>query len=444
MLLLLSAPLIAGTPALYWSSSEAPAGSAVGTSGLAIGDFDGDGALDLAASVLLTDGHTGLLLNLSDSGEVFYDFEFEDISVFLESLDIDDDGVDELMIRLPESDKGNGGVSVLSVVGGVLFGTVLFDLDHDIPGGTFGAAAMAVDLDADGVGEMLIGAPGSAVNTLYAYDYVPKRDLETNQFDAAWRGDAGLPGVGAGVLPLHEQGELLVAVCEHDFTADCASGGGLIRVAMSTWQDGNQLLDPAGLTSVSSEIPLHLLRLPGSQTVIWAGATEKTLISLDRLRGAHSALSAQGSGVTVTTTPGGAGVLWVQDGDTVYAIRSPASGPAADQADASFQLHGQPLGDVLTAAGDLDGDGCEDVIASGGGMELYRLTGLCDVTTDTGTPDTGTPDSGTPDSGTPDSGTPDSGQPCEGGMGWSCGGQGGVALLLVGLLALRRRSGSRR
>ncbi|MFT5685281.1 MAG: hypothetical protein ACI8RZ_006231 [Myxococcota bacterium] len=449
MFLLLSAPLLAGTPQLYWSPPSLPDGTRVGTTGLAVGDLDADGAPDIAASVILPNGTIGIIMDLSDNEDPFYPFdEFEDITLLVTMVDMDGDGVAELLISLPESDNGNGGLSILNPLPikntEDFNGTILLDIDHDTSNAFFGTAFVTADLDDDGMKEILIGAPGSLVNTLYAYTYVPEAEVDYTDYAAAWRGDGNLTGFGTAMLVLPESDEILVAVCAHDYAeTDCSSGGGLSRLAMSSWQSGNQELVGKDFLPISDEVPLALLVLPGTDTLIWAGTTEKTFTSLSA-RSAPLSLTAQGTGVTVTTTPGGQGILWVQDGDTVHAIRTPGAGSGADQAEESFSVDGETLGAILTPAGDLTGDGCEDVLAStAGGGNLYLLPGLCNAITDTGIDtgiDTGPRDTGPLNSG--DSGGTDSGEPCEDTLGWTCGGQGSAVLLLTALFAFRRRSGS--
>ena len=120
------------------------------------------------------------------------------------------------------------------------------------------------------------------------------------------------------------------------------------------------------------------------------------------------------------------------------------------------------VGSNLALAGDLDADGCEDVLASAGdGNHVYMLSGCASEdpdTGDTGGPDTGdtakpdTGDTGRPDTGdtakpdTGDTGKPDTGEePCRESFGWTCAtaspafGWNGVVLLSIVVFWTSRR-----
>lgn len=141
----------------------AVAGSAFGSVVGRAGDLNADGHADLAAvqgfsAVRVFSGKTGAWLFTYNAPHA--------IGSLSGGIDTNGDGFDELVVGMPGSFLDRGRVIVLEwpLVGGA--GT-LHDLLGDAPGHRFGESVVgAGDLDADGHGDLVVGAPGSDLGGL--------------------------------------------------------------------------------------------------------------------------------------------------------------------------------------------------------------------------------------------------------------------------------------
>ena len=125
-------------------------------------DFDGDGADDLligAAPALLYSTGTGALLRLYEGPPNVFFYAYSAVAP-----DTDGDGVFDVL--LAES-PAVGGERTVHIVSGMT-GDVLYSLTADGPeADDFGASAAGVpDVDGDGRGDIVVGAPGARVSGL--------------------------------------------------------------------------------------------------------------------------------------------------------------------------------------------------------------------------------------------------------------------------------------
>jgi hypothetical protein len=166
---------------------------------LAVGDFDGDGAGDLATGVPFDDGVAGS--EVPDTGLVAVRYgvaggglgpeiqilrqlasgiEEEDFFGFsLASCDFDGDGFDDLAVGTPGEDvdlaMGAGAVSVFYGTASGLAADLPDVFNQDTPGvpdasedgDEFGSALACADFDADGFDDLAIGAPGEKIGTAF-------------------------------------------------------------------------------------------------------------------------------------------------------------------------------------------------------------------------------------------------------------------------------------
>jgi hypothetical protein len=133
------------------------------------GDVDGDGVPDVAIGARLDNGAAGLdsgrvLLVSGTTGAVLFAREgssaFANLGAALAAPgDVSGDGVPDLLAGMPGDDAGGEGAGSAMVLSGVDGGT-LSALPGAAPGFAAGSSLATLgDLDGDGVGELVIGAP---------------------------------------------------------------------------------------------------------------------------------------------------------------------------------------------------------------------------------------------------------------------------------------------
>jgi hypothetical protein len=142
-------------------------------SALAMGDFDSDGLSDVATSqatgagtVYVTRGPASGTVDLA-AGDLVIEGETDgqELGAGLAAGDVDDDGVDELLIGAPgdssvASDAGAAFLVFAPASGTWDIGDVAGASFHDPEGGDGAGQGVAIgDLDADGNGDVVIGAP---------------------------------------------------------------------------------------------------------------------------------------------------------------------------------------------------------------------------------------------------------------------------------------------
>ena len=175
------------TPGIETFSTGEP-GAALG-SALALGDLDDDGADDVIIGAPYFDGGKGKVYVISTGGG-FFDFVAPDTETHLgfavASGDVNGDGTSDIVIGAPGADASAptrvdaGAVFVVlgPGAGGTLPGAAADitiygakgdpdatsnspapGLDSDDPGGLFGSAIAAGDIDGDGADDLVVGAP---------------------------------------------------------------------------------------------------------------------------------------------------------------------------------------------------------------------------------------------------------------------------------------------
>jgi uncharacterized protein (TIGR03382 family) len=446
LLLTLWLSTAAGAEAVPYLSPTLPLGEAL-DGGVQLGDFDGDGVVDL---IYLSTRAGGGTLGFAGSSAGTHGFDLPQPVTDARLDRAPGPGHDRLLLSLPfAGGDPPGGVTSLRDLPRWIGTPATLGLVSELRGATGAQAGQGhaiADVGADGAFDLIsAGSEPSDPITWGVVYAAPATD--GGSFDAAdapfsWRGGPVLPSFGAALAVV--DGQLAVASCERAGDA-CLGEAALVR------------LDPATAAGTEQEVPLnqavgvgaivgwpaHLLPLPdqdgdGDGELTWADATQVLVLDLE---GAITGqITRTGPQLAVHTHTGGL-QLWVQDGGAVHLLEQLGFDSAANLATETWTVPGESLGVRLAAGYDLTGDGCPDAVAlSDAGTTVYLLAAPCAVL-DTDTPDSDTPDTDTPDSDTPDSDLPDA--DCEPRFGWSCQhpGPGTSALLgLITLAALRRRA----
>ncbi|MES2641688.1 MAG: integrin alpha [Myxococcota bacterium] len=311
-----------------------------GTS-ISVGDADGDGETDILLS-----GQYGVqawifpanLAGVHEVGEAAISFSGGDeyacnypacVTSFVG--DVDGDGHDDVLIGRP--DEGNGEADLLLgpfsgdrdvATADSVFTTLV---DYSYAGTTIGAG----DFDADGLSDLLIGAPSDITGRAYVV-YGPAVGRDLSEADAVLRGvttdgDAGTLVQNAGDLDGDGIDDILVGTNYQASTLFVVHGPA--RGAIDLWDADRMLTLPALDAATVSD-------LDGD------GAREIVL----------------GSGRDEDDPNGsGPGRIWVLPGE---------GAGTADEDDAVAVLEGETryhrAGRSLGSAGDADGDGREDLL----------------------------------------------------------------------------------
>ncbi|MCP4807304.1 MAG: hypothetical protein GY913_32780 [Proteobacteria bacterium] len=430
--------------------------SVVGHRSLLRADFDGDGVTDLATELLQKNGLRAIDVLLGTGKEVFVEMPLDLGTMDLYAIDVDDDGVDELMVSFPDLDDGKVAIFAGSALGNDLDSwedehQLYFAEGSGSAFSRFGYDIEVLDLTGDGNPELLFGAPDEG--RVYLFSYEKGGDVRSSDAAASWTGF-----VGWAIEPIDDRDgdavpELAFAACSD---ADC--GRVSLQVVSGADLQRETELDPLEAVGAFSGLPVALQSTrdhdgDGFGEVAWL--TENVLTVLNPEVGVLTERAASGGLALLETgdaTGDGLDDLWAAfDGEVVL-----YSDVVEDTELARFAVVGEVLGHALVGAGDQNGDGCDDALATASDGTIYLLASSC--TTDTGVEtdsDSGT-DSGTEtgvetDSGTetgtgetagPQDSTPDTSNPvvCEPEFGWGCGSsQAGLFFLILGTLLLRTR-----
>lgn len=300
--------------------------------------------------------------------------------------DVDGDTVADWIVGAPLSDLG-GQMSGSALVVSGLTGAVLHELAGDSPGDLLGTSVAGGDLDGDGIGDLVVGAPADDATGTDAGSVYALSGLDGSLLWAA-HGTSGGDNFGQSLATVPDtDGDGLPEILVGAWTADGrqpnsgearlldgATGALLLTVRGETSYDffGRSV---AGLEDVNGDgIGDLLVGAPGESTA-GAGAGAAYLVS-----GADGAIlavhrgAAAGDGMGTCVAAGGdldgdgrADLLLAAPGADVSAsnagrveVRSGASGAlllALDGVDA-----GDNSGSALAGASDLDGDGVPEIV----------------------------------------------------------------------------------
>lgn len=250
--------------------------------------------------------------------------------------DVDGDLVDDWIVGAPLSDlAGNMSGSALVVSG--LSGAVLHELVGDSPGDLLGTSVAGADLDGDGIGDLLLGAPaddttGVDSGTVYALSGFDRSLL--------WAAH----GAGGG----DNFGYSLSTVPDTD-------GDGLPEVLVGAWTaDGRQPnAGEARLLDGATGAVLHTLR--GESSYDFYGRSVAGLSDVDGDGFGDLLIGAPGE----STQAAGAGSVYLVSGATGEVLSVTRGGATGDA-----------LGSSVASAGDLDGDGSSDLLLAAPGSDV--------------------------------------------------------------------------
>jgi len=389
--------------AMHFGAQLAPAQTVVSTqygaetqSGFGVvapaGDIDHDGVPDLLVGAPLhdapgvgedaglvrvlagSDGHVLLTLHGAAGNELF--------GTAVTGLgDVDGDGTADLLVGAPGRLDAIGHARVHSGATGAL----LFTLSAAQPGDRFGAAVAATaDLDGDGIGDLLVGAPGTDVagspplqDAGAAYVYSGDTGLPLHVFHGVLAGDhlgSSVSGMPVGTLLGDDEPTVVIGCTQGD--DNVATGPGLLRVHSGTdWS-----LRFAASGSASGDRFGSAVSAPGDLDADGVGdVLVGSLGGYARLlNGATGAVLASFTGPTATHFGAGVGGVGDVNGDGVadLAIGEPGADAAGIDAGAVHVysgtdhaelhvVHGpQPhalAGASVAGAGDVNADLLADV-----------------------------------------------------------------------------------
>ncbi len=390
---------------------------------MVVTDLDGDGLLDYGAALQLNDGTLGFV---SRYGSDDTDHEqFLDVVVganLWRFSDFDGDGAQELVIVYPELLNGE-----YTVIEGESLRSppdewsILMDGKGRQGEDGFGTDLELVDLDGDGVDELVFGAPQKS--TILVIAYKRGATIGSDGGIGSWVGGDNIT-LGSQLTVVQDLGD----DGHPDIVA--ATGSGIVLLHSNDAVGVTQVGEATVAVDVAGELE-KLVTIPdmdgdGFEDIAWVTSEQMSWLSLET--GEFASWPVSLTGDVVGTADG----VWISDGAELVFYDS--SGPVE-----TFALEGT-LGSVLQRAGDLDGDGCEEVHASHPGRShVLTLSRTC--VSDTG--DTGEPedDTGPQD----DTGQDDTGV-CVPVFGWGCSstpGAGGFVGGLLFLLGLGRWLGRR-
>ncbi|MDF1838085.1 MAG: FG-GAP-like repeat-containing protein, partial [Planctomycetota bacterium] len=347
-----------------------------------VGDLDGDGAMDFATSAPTAKGWSGLVYVYSGrSGKELFRLTGQpgwQLGNAVEGRgDVNGDGVMDVVAGAPSWANNAGHVIVASGKDG----STLHQLSAGVAGDRFGTKVSTLqDMDGDGHGEILVGAPGDGAGKLYVYSGKTGEVLHTlegeqvgDQFgcsmDATHGSGVGVIVVGAMkagegdrgrcyIYHVKPEGMVQVGVIDTD-----AKGSNLGQYFASILGD----VDGDGVPDVYASDWNHGCKGPGTgRAFIHSGATGKRIRSIDgRVAGEAFGTSqascgdANGDGVADLCVGAWANSEVGTSAGKVYLV-SGADG--SDLATWTSVQAGDTLGFDAVGMGDVDGDGNDDFL----------------------------------------------------------------------------------
>jgi hypothetical protein len=166
----------AAPQSVVWESQGQNVHDYLGTSLDVTGDFDGDGKSDVLAGAPNDEfstipGHVQIVGSLS--GAVIFDLNGKSIgdrfgAAVASAGDLDGDGVDDWIVGAPGDATAAAGAGAARVYSGATK-ALLFEWFGGAAGDAFGSAvAGAVDLDGDGIGEVVVTGEGARMVVVYS------------------------------------------------------------------------------------------------------------------------------------------------------------------------------------------------------------------------------------------------------------------------------------
>ncbi len=265
--------------------------------------------------------------------------------------DVDGDGVGDVLVGAYGTDTTGHTTGAVYVVSGPAWGTVpLADADARLAGleeGDWtGSALASADVDADGIGDLLVGAPNygeTSSGTVYVVRGPVSGPTDLTDADARWIGASTGEGAGTAIVMGDLTGDGLDEIV---VGAACASIAGLYSGAV--------YVVPGHATGVMS-----LARADAR----WIGGHED-----DGAGGALATGDTDGDGVDDVLVGACAEDSSARNAGAVYLVLGPSSG-MMELADADAKLVGEAASDFAggsIAMGDVDGDGLDDLLIGAG------------------------------------------------------------------------------
>ena len=443
-LLLLSAAQ-AATPEVYWD----PQVPHLGEQGLLSGEFDGHAGLDLVATYPQEGEGLGLVVQLSGAGETWILNPLStEVSLKLREGQWDQDAELELLIGLPDhAGEGDlkGAAWVLDLSGKAerpesLEEWIVLSVSGTSTTAGFGTDLQLLDCNSAEGSELIVTSPSERGAQVRAYG----EDADGQPQSLASWSLKGSPAFGVALQTVVQGGESALAIAGCGGEGSCESEGALYVVSANSCEENLSLAFDSALYNGLVGLPRGLHSgLSGSSSfsssLVWAAPENKQLLDIEGGGAALSLSTQDDQGAFVQSLSEQNPQTWVVSNGQVWQIEGLLSeGEAEHTAHRSHSAQEVALGGSLVNAGDLDEDGCEDVLSTSATGAVYLLLGCEEEETDTG--DTGK------DTGRDTGGDTGGVEPCEESFGWSCSstgprGFGNLSLFLVAMVfwASRRR-----